>query len=97
MPTQATHKTILSRNEEILFSPINQDQAVMMSIESQRYYGLDAVGLRIWELLDTPRSIDQIVAQILTEFAVDEPTCQAAVLRFAQEMIDHGVARVIPA
>lgn len=95
MPTQATVKTILSRNEDILFAPINQDQAVMMSLESQRYYGLDAVGLRIWEILDAPRSIDEIVTQILSEFSVDQPTCQSAVLRFAQEMIDHGVARVV--
>ena len=30
----------------------------MMRLESNGYFGLDAVGRRIWELLDEPRTVD---------------------------------------
>ena len=92
-----TLDSILCRSGEVLFAPVNDEQAVMMSVESQRYYGLDSVGKRIWELLEEPTTVAAVAERLLQEFEVDRQTCQAATLQFAQELIDHGVARVAAA
>ena len=63
----------------------------MMSIEAGRYYGVNAVGARIWELLETPHTIKQLCAQICEEFDVDTQTCEAAVLDFTRELISNGI------
>lgn len=81
----------LGRNPEILHASVGTAEAVMMSIEAGRYYGVNAVGARIWELLESPKTIEQLCSQICAEFEVDAQTCEAGVLEFARNLIDHGV------
>ena len=69
----------------------------MMSIEAGRYYGVNAVGARIWELLESPKTIEQLCAQICAEFDVDAQTCETAVLEFARDLISNGVVHTSPA
>ena len=83
--------TTLSRNDDILHASVGSEETVMMSVTAGRYYGLNAVASRIWELLETPKTIAQLCAQICEEFEVDAQTCEAEVLKFVQDLIDNGV------
>jgi hypothetical protein len=87
----STLDTALSRNGEMIYAATGPEEMVMMSVDAGRYYGLNAVGSRIWELLDAPRSASQICHQILEEFDVDATTCEAEVRRFLGELLDHGI------
>ena len=82
---------VLSRNPDLLHAAVGAEEAVMMSIEAGRYYGVNAVGARIWELLETPQTIQQLCTQICAEFDVDAQTCQTAILNFARDLIENGV------
>jgi hypothetical protein len=84
--------TTLSRHDDTLYAPVGGEEAVMLSVEAGRYYGLNAVAKRIWELLETPKTIVQLCTQLSEEFEVDARTCEAEVLKFAQDLIDNGVA-----
>jgi hypothetical protein len=83
--------TKLSRNDEILHASVGSEEVVMMSVPAGRYYGLNAVASRIWELLETPKTIAQVCAQISEEFEVDAQTCEAEVLKFVQDLLDNGI------
>ena len=83
--------TTLRRNGDILYAPVGTEEAVMMSVTAGRYYGLNAVASRIWELLETPKTIAQLCAQICEEFEVDAQTCEAEVLKFVEDLIVNGV------
>jgi hypothetical protein len=83
--------TTLSRNGDILYAPTGTEEAVMMSVTAGRYYGLNAVACRIWELLETPKTMTQLCAQICEEFEVDAQTCEAEVAKFARDLIDHEI------
>jgi Coenzyme PQQ synthesis protein D (PqqD) len=85
--------TTLARSDDILHASVGSEETVMMSVAAGRYYGLNVVGSRIWELLETPKTIGQLCAQICEEFEVDAQTCQAEVLKFVQELIKNGVVR----
>ena len=50
-------------------------ERVLLNVESGRYYGLDPVGSRIWDLLVEERSVAQLQAILLEEYDVDPPTC----------------------
>ena len=84
--------TTLCRNADILHAPVGAEEAVMMSIEAGRYYGVNAVGARIWELLATPHTIEQLCAQICEEFDVATHTCETAVLDFTLNLAANGIA-----
>ena len=87
----STTDTALSRSDEMIYAATGQDEAVMMSINAGRYYGLNAVASRIWELLETPQNVPELCRQILEEFEVDAPTCETEVRRFIGELLDNGI------
>jgi hypothetical protein len=78
------------RNPDLIATDMDGD-TVMMSIERGEYYGVSGVGTRIWELLETPKTVAQIIASLCAEFEVDEATCQADVERFIQDLVDNGM------
>ncbi len=84
--------TKLSRNEEILHAPVDAKNSVMLDIASGNYFGLNAVATRIWELLtEQPMTVGEICARLCEEFEVEEATCEAAVLAFANTLFDNGL------
>ena len=89
--------TTLNRNDELLHASVGAEECVMMSIEAGRYYGLNAVGSRIWDLLESPRTVGQLCKQICEEFEVDEQTCEAAVVTFVDDLIINRIVHVVDA
>jgi hypothetical protein len=83
--------TTLSRKGDILHAPLGTEETVMMNVTAGRYHGLNATASRIWELLETPKTIAQVCEQICEEFEVDAQTCETEVLKFVQDLIDNGL------
>ncbi len=86
-----TLATVLRRNGDILHGFVGADEVLMMSNTTGRYYGLNAVGRRIWELLEKPMTVAEVCARLCEEFEVDVQDCEAAVLKFADEMATGGI------
>ena len=72
------------------------DELVMMSAEAGKYVGLDEIGSRIWELLESPQPFDALCAQLEQEFDVDRETCRAEVRNFLDELVRHGAVKIDP-
>ena len=79
------------RNAEIIHAPVGQEELVMLSVEADRYYSVNPVGRRLWELLEQPRSQDELRVAICAEFDVDDPTCEVDIRKFVTEMMDNGL------
>ena len=60
----------------------------MLDPKRSRYFGLDPIGRRIWELLERPRSVDAICGTLQEEFDVTAETCRADVLTLLGELQD---------
>jgi hypothetical protein len=86
-----TLDTALSRNGDILYTVVDADEAVMLNVTAGKYYALNAVAARIWELLEQPMTVGQLCAQICEEFEVDKQTCATAVLKFADDFLENGI------
>jgi Coenzyme PQQ synthesis protein D (PqqD) len=65
----------LIRSAEPLTALVDDD-TVMFSPEQGAYFGLDAIGTRVWQLLEEPRSLEDVCATLRGEFDVDEETCR---------------------
>jgi len=66
------------------------DELVMMSAEKGNYLGLTEVGTRIWELVEVPQTIEDLCAQLVTEFEVTHDVCRAEVVTFLRDLEKHG-------
>jgi len=61
-------------------------EAVILDLEAGAYYGLNAVGTRIWNLIQAPRSIAELRETLLSEFDVDADRCNRDLERLLQEL-----------
>lgn len=72
------------------------DELVMMSAEKGNYIGLNEVGTRIWELIETPQDVETVCAQLQAEYDVTPELCRAEVESFLDELMKHGAVAVDP-
>lgn len=70
------------------------DELVMMSAAKGNYIGLSEVGARIWELLETPRTTDDLCAILVAEYDVAPDTCRAEVDDFLATLASHDAIRI---
>ena len=85
--TAITLATIVAQSPELVSTSI-ADQTALMSIANGAYYGMDAVGSRVWQLIATPQPVSAVVDALLVEYAVARPTCEQHVLAFLQKLAD---------
>jgi hypothetical protein len=71
-----------------------EDEAVILHLEKGVYYGLNPVGSRVWDLLQEPRTVNDIRDIILQEYEVESQRCEHDLLRLLQELSDKGLIEV---
>ena len=90
---QLMANSVIVRSSELVSSDID-GEVVMMSIENGKYYGLDKVGSRIWEVLENPLSVSELIDQLLVEFEVERETCEKDVMYFLQKLDDDNMLEI---
>lgn len=67
-------------------------EAVILSLDTKILRGLNAVGSRVWDLIDGHRTLDEIVDVIVQEFDVPRAQAAAEVDTFVRQLVDMGLA-----
>ncbi len=76
---------ILVRRGEPLTAEVD-GEVVMFHPTDGTYFALGQVGSRVWELLEAPIPLGDLLSRLGREFDVDEPTCRADVQAFLAEL-----------
>jgi hypothetical protein len=75
---------------DVLFQRLG-DETVLLNLRTEQYYGLDAVGSRIWQLLEKDGSAEQAIARMLVEYEVDESVLREDVRRIINELLNASL------
>ena len=81
------------RSDDVLFQELD-GEAVLLDLSSEQYFGLDEVGTRIWQLLETQNSLGVIQQTLLDEYEVSEDQLRDDLIGFAQRLNDAGLIKV---
>jgi hypothetical protein len=84
---------MICRDGDWLAAPVG-DELVMMSATKGNYIGLSRVGARIWELIETPRTVETLCDALVAEYDVDPAACRAEVDSFLATLREHGALRI---
>jgi hypothetical protein len=71
------------------------DGAVLLNLQTKRYFSLNETGTRIWEMVQQTADEETIVATLMSEYEVDEPMARAEVRRILDELIEAQL--IVPA
>ena len=69
---------------------------MLLDLQSEFYFGLDKTGTRIWELLQSGVSIQDLTGTMLDEFEVDRQMLEADVNALLGKLMDAGLVSVEP-
>lgn len=68
------------------FSQIIDDEMVILDTQSENYFGLDAMGSVMWQILQQNPSINDLKNALLEQYEVDENILQADIEKFIQQL-----------
>lgn len=77
--------TIITLKKDITAADMDEEK-VMMNLDRGKYYALNNVGSRIWDLIDRPQQVSSIVFKLLEEYDIDQDTCRDNVLVFLNRL-----------
>ena len=72
-------------------------ESVLLNLDTERYFGLDSVGTRMWQLVTSAPTIDAAYLQLLEEFDVDPETLRSNLAEFLGHLVKNGLIATQPA
>jgi len=69
-------------------------ETVILNLKSGMYYGLSAVGVSIWNLIQEPKAVSEVRDVILAKYDVEPEQCDRDVLALLEELATEGLIEV---
>ena len=85
--------SIVSHRKDIDTTDLDGEK-VMMDLEKGQYFALNSVASRIWEVIQSPISINKVIDTLLEEYEVEREECEKSVLEFVQGLEDASLISV---
>ncbi len=76
--------------DDVLFQTV-ADEAVLLNIADNHYYGLDDVATRMWQLLAEHGTEDAVIQAMLAEYDVDEAALRQDFAALVTELEQRGL------
>jgi coenzyme PQQ synthesis protein D (PqqD) len=95
--TTSDHRPRYVRNPEFVFRRI-ETEIVLLPVrrnmgDLESIFSLNEVGGRVWELLATPRSLDELRASVVQEFEVTDAEAERDLRAFLDELLSIDAVR----
>ena len=69
-------------------------EKVMLSIKNGKYYNLGEIGGFIWECIQQPKSIENIIKELQTVYQVTAEQCESEIFPFLEKLIKENLIEV---
>ena len=89
--------------EDRLVQPANvlvrflDKEAVLLNIDTERYFGLDETGTRMWQLVTAAPNIDAAYQELQNEFDVESELLRLHLTELLGRLVDNGLLQIQPA
>jgi len=84
----------IQRNQNVLISQIDQE-IVLFSEDNNAFYGLNETGSIIWDMLENPITIKNLVIKLKDSFDASESLIEKDVIEYLSPLIDKGLIQVV--
>jgi hypothetical protein len=85
-----TGETLLRRADGALATTTSEGTVVLLD-EDYQYLQLNDTACRVWQLLEEPRSVEDLVDVLTVEFGISGETCREGVLPLVELFLERGV------
>ena len=83
----------VTQSEDVLIQEVG-GEAVLLDLASERYFGLDPVGTRIWALMSEHENLQAIADAMCAEFDADPARIRNDLLALVNDLVVARLVRV---
>ncbi|SHF34662.1 Coenzyme PQQ synthesis protein D (PqqD) [Seinonella peptonophila] len=76
--------------KEAFFSEIDEGAFIYHS-QTEICFGLDEVGLKIWQLIEQGKELEKIIESINLEYQEDRLQVEKDIIRFVNQLTEHDL------
>jgi hypothetical protein len=69
-------------------------ESVLLNIETERYFGLDETGTRMWQLVTVAPSVDAAYARLLDEYDVEAELLRTDLTELLTRLVENGLLEI---
>ena len=73
-----------------------EKESVLLNIETERYFGLDETGTRMWQLVTAAPKIEVAYQQLLDEYDVEPDLLRDNLTELLGRLVENGLLQVVP-
>jgi hypothetical protein len=84
--------TVVATREQVSSSVAEEE--VILNFRDGAYYGLDAVGARVWRLIQEPRTLAEVCEAIASEYDVAPERCERDVIALFRRLAESGLIEI---
>jgi hypothetical protein len=81
---------VLRPSPDVVFRELDAE-SVVLDLSSGRYFGLNAVGTRVWQLIGEGQAVDRLIKTVAGEYDADETTIARDVLALLEDLKTRGL------
>lgn len=83
----------ISIPDDVVFRDFSGEM-VLLNLATGNYFGLDAVGSRMWSLLKAHREIEPLIHELSQEYDVPEARLRSDLDTFVRQLVERGLLKV---
>ncbi|MCP5060200.1 MAG: PqqD family protein [bacterium] len=85
----------LKPHPDVVFTELEDDEAVLLHLGTQTYFSLNRTGVCIWRAMGRGLELGQIASEIESLFEVDVETARDSVLELASQLASENLVEPV--
>lgn len=87
------NKSAVVVDEDVVSCDLDGEIAIL-NMKNGVYYGLNPVGSQIWNLLQKPKTVEELSEAICKDYDVEKETCRKDVSKLIEDLLDNGLVKL---
>jgi len=92
-PGKLNRHCVVQRDHDVISAEADQD-IVMVSIANGYYYAVSDIAREIWDTIDRPKKISDLIDDLTRNYNVDGHLCEEETLSFLEDLRTEGLLQV---
>ncbi|HXX16843.1 MAG TPA: PqqD family protein [Candidatus Eremiobacteraceae bacterium] len=72
------------------------DETVLLNLETEKYFGLDATGTLMWQLATQSPTLEAAYAHLSDQFDVQPEILRSHFTGLLRQLVEHGLLTLLP-
>jgi Coenzyme PQQ synthesis protein D (PqqD) len=85
--------SVVQRDPDVIAAEAGED-VVMVSIDKGYYYGVSDAAREIWQAIERPKKVSDLIADLVATHNVDKSLCEKETLLFLEDLLAERLLQV---